>query len=108
MSKTLMRYISETMNGCPYTDVDCITTCVAMDAKVSKAIEDYKAKQNEPSQVKEPGSPFSLDELKKDMMRQMIGDDKQTADIENYASGQPEVEPEVTEPKTYENDREER
>ena len=73
MSKTLMRYVSETMNSCRDTDEDSIRTCVAMDAEVSKAIADYKAKQNAPSQAKEPGSTFSLDELKQDMMRPMIG-----------------------------------
>ena len=69
MSKSVMKYISEMMNGCRNSDEDSIRACVAMDAKVT----------------------FSLDELKREMMRPMI-DDQQIADIEKYSSEQPEDE----------------
>ena len=93
MSKTLMRYVSETMNSCRDTDEDSIRTCVAMDAEVSKAIADYMARKNAPSQAKGPDRTFSLDDLKKDMMRPMIDYGQQIADIEKYASEQSDVEP---------------
>ncbi len=91
MSKSVMKYISETMNGCRNSDEDSIRACVAMDAKVTKAIEDDKIKKSKPSQENEQSTTFSVDDLKREMMRPMI-DDQQIADIEKYASEQPEDE----------------